>query len=168
MKMPRYGAKIITVAAVIMVMAFLLVNFNSFFKSLDCSALETSEKTSTDVTSIPSQINFIDDDKKLFTDYCTKVYGSKIPIKVDDSVYLYFGTVNGYRFYRLQPTYIACDCVRQQQIIGGYIFESAYRYRPEATGLYIIGGNKVYTLEQAYNKGLVNIQKVYKLYISKT
>jgi prepilin peptidase dependent protein B len=165
--MPRYGAKIISIAAVIVVMSVLMVNFNSIFTDLNCNALEISDNTNADLTHIPSKINFLDDDKKSFIEYCKNIYGSDLPLKIDDSVYMYFGTVNGYRFYRLQPSYITYDNINQQEVIGGYTFESSSRYRPERTGLYIIGDSNVYTLSDAYEKGLVDISKVYALYIAK-
>jgi prepilin peptidase dependent protein B len=163
----KYGVKIISVATVIVVMVVLMANFNSIFTDLNCNALEISNNTNADLTHIPSKINFLDDDKKSFIDYCKNNYGSNLPLKIDDSVYIYFGTINGYRFYRMQPLYIAYDNINQQEVIGGYTFESSYRYRPERTGLYIIGDNKVYTLSDAYEKGLVDISKVYKLYVDK-
>jgi hypothetical protein len=165
--MPRHGVKIITITVVIAVIGILMVNFDSIFTDLNCNALTISDNSKSDLTHIPSKINFLDDDKKNFVSYCKDIYGSDLPLEVDTRVYEYFGTVNGYRFYRLQPSYISYDNVSQQQVIGGYTFESAYRYRPERVGLYIIGDDNVYSLEQAYEKGLIDISKVYELYIAK-
>lgn len=168
MKMPRYGVKIITIAVAFAVLGFLMVNFDSLFTDLNYSALALADSSSkADLTSIPSNINYLDDDRAAFVSYCKDIYGYDLPIQIDDSVYEYFGTVNGYRFYRLQPTCIASDDIIEQEVVGGYTFESPSRYRPELTGLYIIGDNKVYTLEDAYDDNLVDISTVYKLYMAK-
>jgi hypothetical protein len=166
--MSRYGVKIITIAVVVAVMGVLMVNFDSIFTDLNCNALSISDNSKSDLTQIPSKINFLDDDKKAFVSYCKDIYGSSLPLGIDDSVYEYFGTVNGYRFYRLQPSYISYDSISQQEVIGGYTFESACRYRPERTGLYIIGDDNIYTLEQANENDLIDISKVYELYTAKT
>ncbi len=167
-KLPKYFAKIVSIAAVIVIMAVLMVNFNNIFTNLNCNALEISDNTTADLTHIPSNLNFLDDDKKLFVSYCENIYGESLPLKIDSSVYMYFGTVNGYRFYRMQPTYITYDNINQKDIVGGYTFESCSRYRPERTGLYIIGDNNVYSLDQAYDMGIIDISKVYQLYVAKT
>jgi hypothetical protein len=168
MKMSRYGIKIITISFVIVIMGVLMVNFDSIFTDLNCNALTIPNNSKSDLSNIPSKINFLDDDKKAFVDFCKVKYGSNLPLEIDNNIYQYFGTVNGYRFYRLQPTYISYDSVSQQEVIGGYTFESACRYRPEKTGLYIIGDDNVYTLSDAYSKGLIDITKVYALYVKKT
>lgn len=166
--MPHYSKKVITILAVIVIMSVIMMNFNSLFTDLNFNALAISDNTKTELTHIPSKINFLDDDKKLFVDYCKTIYGNELPIQIDDSIYTYYGTVNGYRFYRLQPSYIMYDNVRFQEVIGGYTFESSYHFRPESTGLYIIGDDNVYTLKQAYEAGLIDISKVYSLYLSKS
>lgn len=168
MRFSRYLPKLIIFLVVALVMGSLMVNFDNIFTSLNCHALQVSDyEKSAAVTAIPSKINFLDDDKKAFIDYCKKIYGSSLPLKIDDNLYEYYGTVNGYRFYRLQPAYISYDSISQQKVIGGYFFESPCRCRPEATGLYIISDKRVYTLEQAYDKGLVDISLIYSLYSAK-
>lgn len=167
MKMSRYGVKIITIMMVVVVMGVLMVNFDSIFTDINCNALSISSSTKADLTQIPSKINFLDDDKKAFVSYCKDIYGSDLPLEIDNSVYEYYGTVNGYRFYRLQPTYISYDSISQQEVVGGYTFESSSHYRPERTGLYIIGDDSVYSLRQAYDNGLIDISKAYQLYIAK-
>jgi hypothetical protein len=168
MRLSRYWTKLVTFVFVAFVMGLLMVNFDNIFTSLNCHALQVSDhEKSSAVTAIPSKINFLDDDKKAFIDYCKKLYGSSLPLKIDDSIYEYYGTVNGYRFYRLQPSYISYDSISQQKLIGGYLFESPCRCRPEATGLYIISDKRIYTLEQAYDKGLVDISLIYSLYTAK-
>ena len=168
MRMSRYGVKIITIMVVVVVMGVMMVNFDSIFTDLNCNALSISDNTKADLTQIPSKINFLDDDKKAFVSYCKDIYGSDLPLEIDDSVYEYYGTVNGYRFYRLQPSYIPYDSISQQEVVGGYTFESPSHYRPARTGLYIIGDDSVYTLEDAYDNGLIDISKVYELYVTKT
>lgn len=165
--MKRYGAKIAAITVMVAVITVVMFNFNNIFTDLNCNALTISSKAKSDLTHIPSKINFLDDDKKAFVNYCKDIYGENLPIKSDDSIYTYFGTVNGYRFYRMQPSYIMYDNVHQQEVIGGYTFESSSRYRPDNLGLYIIGDDNVYTLKEAYGKGLVDISKVYELYTAK-
>jgi hypothetical protein len=168
MSVSRYWVKFVTFLAVALVMGSIMANFDNIFTGLNCHALQVSDhKKSSELASIPSKINFLDDDKKAFIDYCKKLYGSSLPLKIDDSIYEYYGTINGYRFYRLQPSYISYDPISQREMIGGYLFESPYRCRPEATGLYIISDKRVYTLEQAFDKKLVDISLVYSLYAAK-
>lgn len=168
MRMTQYGTKIITIVVAIVIMGALMVNFDNIFTDLNCNALAVSSSTKADDTQIPSTINYLDNDKKTFIDYCKDIYGDNLPLQIDDSVYYYYGTVDGYRLYRLQPMYISYDNISQQQVIGGYTFESPNRYRPYRIGLYIIGNDKVYTLKEAYDYGLVSISKVYKLYAAKS
>lgn len=166
MKMSRYGYKIITIMSVVVIMGILMVNFDSIFTDLNCNALAVS-KSSKDLAEIPSTINFLDNDKQTFINYCKTIYGDEIPLDIDNTVYKYYGTVNGYRFYRLQPSYISYDNISQHEEIGGYTFESPFKYRPEPTGLYIISDNGVYPLKDAYEFGLIDISKAYKLYTEK-
>jgi|WetSurMetagenome_2_1015567.scaffolds.fasta_scaffold317750_2 hypothetical protein len=168
MKMSRYGVKIITISIVVIAMGILMVNFDSIFTDLNCNALAISDSPKADLTQIPNSINFLDEDKTAFVNYCKDIYGSSLPLEVDSTVYKYYGTVNGYRFYRLMPTYISYDSISQQEVIGGYTFESSSLYRPERTGLYIIGDEKVYSLKQAYDNNLIDISKAYQLFIAKS
>jgi hypothetical protein len=168
MRKIQYGTKIITIVAAVVIMGALMVNFDSIFTDLNCNALAVSSSTKADDTQLPSTINYLDNDKMTFISYCSDIYGNDLPLQIDESIYHYYGTVNGYRLYRLQPLYVSYDNINQQQVIGGYTFESPCLYRPYRMGLYAIGDDKVYTLEEAYNFGLVDISKVYKLYSAKS
>lgn len=168
MSLSRHWIKFVTFLIVAVIMGAILLNFDNIFTGLNCHALQVSEhKKTAELASLPSTINFLDDDKKAFVNYCKKLYGSSLPLKVDDSLYTYYGTINGYRFYRLQPSYISYDRINQQEMIGGYLFESPYRCRPEATGLYLISDKRVYTLKEAFEKRLVDISLIYSLYTAK-
>lgn len=167
MKLSRYGYKIVTITVVFVIMGVLMVNFDSIFTDLNCNALAVSKSSKADLTEIPSTINYLDNDKQTFINYCKTIYGSDLPLEVDNTVYKYYGTVNGYRFYRLQPSYISYDTISQHEEIGGYTFESSFRYRPEPTGLYIISDDCVYSLKEAYEYGMIDISKAYQLYIAK-
>lgn len=166
MKLKRYGFKLLTVTLSVVTITVLMFNFDSIFTDLSCKALTFSANKS-DKTELPTKINFLDDDRNLFIKYCKGIYGEDLPIKIDDSIYKYYGTVNGYRFYRIQPTLIPYDSIIQHETIGGYTFESPSRFRPEPTGLYIIGDDSVYTLNEAYSQGIIDIKKAYRLYKEK-
>ncbi|HEX2937916.1 MAG TPA: hypothetical protein VHO66_03255 [Ruminiclostridium sp.] len=166
MKIKRYGFKLVTVAVVAVTMAVLLINFDSIFTELSCDAL-TITQTKSDKAELPSSLNYIDEDKSVFVNYCKDIYGDDLPLKIDENVYQFYGTINGLRFYRLQSTLIPYDNINQSELIGGYSFDSPGRFRPYSTGLYIIGDDKVYTLKQAYESGLINIQKAFDLYNNK-
>lgn len=167
MRIKRYGLKFIKIIFAVAVMAVIMLNFDTIFTELDCNALTVSANKA-DVTDLPSKINFLDDDKEAFIKYCKNIYGEDLPIRIDDDVYQYYGNVNGYRFYRLQPTLVSYDNISQSQVVGGLKFESPYRFRPENTGLYIISDECVYTLDEAYKLGLIDIKKAYQLYKDKT
>ena len=168
MRIKRYEIKLTTVAIVAVFIAVLLLNFDKIFTDINCNAFSESAGNKADVTVIPSKINFLDDDKKSFLNYCKKIYGNNFPLKIDESVYKYYGTVNGYRLYRLQLSYISFDSIIEYEDIDGYIFESPCRFRPERTGLYIIGDTGVFTLNDAYKLGYVDISKIYRLYTLKS
>jgi|GEM_PF-2370774 hypothetical protein len=166
MRIKRYGFKLLKIIFALAVMTVIMINFETIFNALDCDAL-TISTSKTDVTDLPSKINFLDDDKNTFIRYCKNFYGEDLPIGIDNNIYQYYGNVNGYRFYRLQPTLVSYDNISQSEVIGGFTFESPYRFRPENTGLYIISDESVYTLEEAYKLGLIDIEKAYQLYKEK-
>lgn len=163
MKLRRYVYKIVSITVAVSVIAVLMLNFDSIFSELHCNALTVSANK-VEKTQLPSKLNFLDDDKTAFVNYCKDIYGADLPIKIDENVYKYYGAVNGYRVYRLQPTLIPYDSINNVTVIGGYDFESPCRYRPACSGIYVIGDDNVYTLTEAYKEGIVNISSVYKLY----
>lgn len=163
--MSRYGTKILTFCFVVVFLGVLFINFDSIFSDLNCDALSVSQTEKKEVDEVPNSINFIDEDKTTFIDYCKKIFSDKLSMQIDSSVFRYYGTVNGYRIYRLQATNISCENINQSKVIGGYTFESSQRFRPFNVGLYAVGNNKVYTLEEANRQNLIDIAKVYRLYI---
>jgi hypothetical protein len=156
--------KILTFCLVVSFFSVLLINFDSIFTDLNCDALSVSQSVKKDADEVPNSINFIDEDKALFLDYCEENFQDKLPMEVDNSNFIYYGTVSGYRIYRLQATNIDCENINQSEAVGGYTFESSQRFRPYKLGLYAIGDGNVYTLYNAYSKNLIDISKVYRLY----
>lgn len=162
--MTRYGTKILAVGLVVALLSVLMVNFDSVFPDLNCDALAVSQTVKQKDDEVPNSINFIDEDKNAFINYCKEIYGNKLPMEIDKDVFHYYGTVNGFRFYRLAATYIPSENILRKEVVGGYTFESASRFRPSDTGLYIIGKDRVMTLKEANDNGLIDIAKVYRLY----
>lgn len=126
----------------------------------------TTEKMN--AADIPSDINYIDDDKKLFVRYCDEAYSITIPSKIDSSTYVFYGVINGYRFYRMSVSSLPTENINHEDVVGSFPFESSRLFRPYAPGLYIIGNGKVYTLEEAYEQHIVDIRQVFQLYLEKS
>lgn len=164
MTISRYWTKILSVSLVVVFLGVLMINFDNIFTDLNCDALTVSDNVKETPNEAPVSLNFIDEDKTCFIDYCKDLYGENLPLETDNNVFHYYGTVNGFRFYRIHASYIPCENINQQQVVGGYIFESSARYRPDKTGLYVIGNNRVYTIDEAYTNKLIDIAKLYKLY----
>lgn len=141
-----------------------MINFDSIFPDLNCDALAVSQTVKQTTNEVPSSINFIEEDKASFIKYCESFYGTDVPMSTDNDSFRYYGTTNGYRLYRIAPTNVPSDTLNVQKVIGGYTFESSERFRPSTLGLYIIGQNKVLTLEEAYEQNLIDISKIYKFY----
>ncbi len=65
------------------------------------------------------------------------------------------GKVEGYHLcYAGTDEASSYDC---RYIIGGYTFDSSVQYHPYGLGLYVVGHEQTYTLEQAYSDGIVNL-----------
>lgn len=149
-----------------LILVVVLLNFSHIFPALKKNALSPSNHADTPIN-IPQNLNFLNDDKQAFLDYCTTIFGSKLPLSVDSDSFVYEGAVDGYHFYRIQANLIETGPARQHVVLGGYLFESDRLYRPSPTGLYLVKDNQVYTLEEAYNAKLVDFSELYSLYKQK-
>lgn len=167
MKIRFSPKKIITTAALFVLLCSILFNFDNLFQRLNYNAMALADSNTSEALDIPSDINFINDDKKSFITYMQEYDGSTLPLSIDNNTYVYYGIVNGYRLYRISVTSYSNEPICQEEVIGGYHFNSSSLFRPSPTGLYVIGDNGVYTLQEAYKFSLVDIGKVYKLYLSK-
>lgn len=145
----------------------ILLNFNRLFPALNHNALALTETSEDDPINIPVDINFLGEDKKAFIDYCKGIYGEELPMSVDPDSFIYYGTIDGCRLYRMQVSAIPAEAIHQTERIGIYTFESDRLYRPSATGLYVIGDGGVYPLDQAAEDNRVNIDEAYRLYQQK-
>jgi hypothetical protein len=159
--------KFITTVILLFLLIFVVTFFDSFYAKYDFRALATYKVTKNDAVDIPSDINFIQDDKKVFIKYCQKPIITNQPLIVDDKTYVYYGNRNGYRFYRMSITAMPYTNINSELTIDGYTFESCYTLKPYATGLYIIGNSGVFTLEEAYNNKIIDIKRIYDLYMAK-
>jgi len=163
MKISYFVKKFISAFVLSIVFIAIVINFSVFFPTLNHNALALINSETKNPINIPSNINFLNDDKKAFCDYMKNLYGQDLPLSVDNDLFVYYGAVNGYRFYRLQSMLIPLECTHQTEIIGSYLFESDFLFRPSAIGLYVIG-DKVYSLREAYYSNLINISEIYNLY----
>lgn len=138
---------------------FIRSNNGTNFKAL--ADIQTSKKSS---LNIPSDINFIDDDKKAFLEYCRQNKGASDKAQIDDTTYVYYGCLNGYRFYRLNLDCYPAEELNHEENIGGYVFQSSRSFYPYVSGLYIIGNDGVHTLSEACSENIVDIGKIFLLY----
>lgn len=159
--------KYLTTAILFLLLCITLVFFNNLNSGLNLNALALYENDKKDALNIPSDINFISDDKKSFIEFCKKQYGINHDIEIDNSTYIYYGSVNGYRFYRINISCMPVDSINHNEIIGGYNFSSSLMFRTYPSGLYIIGDNGVYTLTDAYNQNLIDITQIHELFLKK-
>lgn len=104
--------------------------------------------------------NYLEKDIKAFENYFAKTLSiDNVTISLDN-INLY-GTSNGYRIYsvaydgQLHATSFCSDT------IGGYTFYKNIEYMPYSIAIYAIADSDVYTLKEAYEKGLVDIEEVY-------
>ena len=158
----------IVLAVILVVLLLIATHFKSIFPALNHNGTVISESKTNKPIDIPSNLNFLNDDKKAFLEYCDSLYGDALPFAIDNDKFCYYGTVDGQRLYRLQATLIPYEHANLTEDLGGYKFYSDCIYRPSKIGLYIITDNSIKTLENAYHDGSVNISDVYKLYLSKT
>jgi hypothetical protein len=163
----RNFKKLITTVVLLFLLVFVVTFFNSFFAKYDFHALATYKVTANDAVDIPSDINFIQDDKTSFLNYCQGKIATNQPLAIDNNTYIYYGNQNGFRFYRISITAVPYSDINNELSIDGYTFESLYTFRPYASGFYIIGEGGVYTLEEAFNKNIIDISQIYKLYNAK-
>jgi hypothetical protein len=159
--------RLITTCLLLFLLVLVITIFGSFYSKYDFRALATYKVTNNDAMDIPSDINFIQDDKKVFINYCQNLINTNQPLVIDNSTYVYYGDQNGYRFYRISITAMPYSNINNELTIDGYTFESAYTFRPYASGFYIIGNNEVYTLEEAYNDKIIDISQIFSLYMAK-
>lgn len=148
------------------VLAFLIFNFHDIFPQLKKNALSPANHADTPIN-IPQNLNFLNDDRQVFLDYCNAIYGNKLPFSIEEDSFLYDGAIDGYRLYRMQANLVDTGPARQSVLLGNYLFESDRLYRPSVTGLYLIKDKQVYTLEEAYNAKLVDFSDLYQLYKQK-
>jgi hypothetical protein len=159
--------KIITTSVLIITLAVVITYFDSFYAKYDFRALATYTVTKNDVANIPSNINFIQDDKKTFLQYYKTKTITNQPLLIDDKTYIYYGNRNGYRFYRMSTTAMSLEYINSQLVLGGYTFESPFSFKPSNSGFYIISDSKIFTLEEAYSKKIIDIKQMYLLYMAK-
>ena len=167
MKILKNTKKIITTSVLILTLAVVITYFDSFYAKYDFRALATYKVMKNDVANIPSNINFIQDDKKMFLQYCETQTATNQPLLIDDKTYIYYGNRNGYRFYRMSTTAMSLENINSQLVLGGYTFESPYFFKPSNSGFYIINDSKIFTLEEAYSKNIIDIKQIYNLYLYK-
>jgi hypothetical protein len=165
MKFSHIIKNFITAAVFFIMFILIIINFKTIFPALNQNALILSANNENNPNDIPSNLNFLNADKKSFITYCKGIYGDKLPLSVDNSNFIYFGTVDSYRLYRLQSTLIPYDRAQQSDTLAGHTFLSDCIYRPSKTGLYLIGDKGVFSLDDAYLNKVVDIGDVYSLYL---
>ncbi len=74
----------------------------------------------------------------------------------------YFGQSNGWRIYHATYEGQACDTAIIEKDLGGYKFYSSGIYYPSEVSIYAIKRKEVLTLEQAYEKGEIDVKEVYE------
>lgn len=74
----------------------------------------------------------------------------------------YFGQSNGWRVYHATYEGQACDTAVIEKDLGGYKFYSSGIYYPSEVSIYLIRRKEVLTLEQAYEKGKIDVKEVYE------
>lgn len=166
MKSAQHRRLIWSVVFSVLVLAVLVLNFHNLFPQLKKNALSPANHADTPIN-IPQNLNFLNDDKQVFLNYCNAIYGSKLPLSIEEDSFLYDGAIDGYRLYRMQANLIDTSPSRQSVLLGNYLFESDRLYRPSVTGLYLIKDKQVYTLEEAYDAKLVDFSDLYQLYKQK-
>jgi hypothetical protein len=168
MKEKHFTSKILTTALFLIAMLVIVLNFNIIFPALRPHSLVITTEKKNNPTDIPSNLNFLNDDKNAFLEYCKGIYGEKLPLAVNNDTFVYYGTVDGYRLYRMQSNLIPYERVQQSEEINGHIFFSDCIYHPSRTGLYIVSEqSSVFTLDEAYKSGIIDIDDVYDLYLDK-
>lgn len=167
MNIGRFIKRIFPAVLLIAVVAVMMLNFRTIFPTLSRRALDTSNTEKPVPKDIPNSLNFLNDDKAAFVRYCKGQYGEKMPFGVDSDSFIYFGSVDGARLYRMKPTLINCENISQTETFEGYSFYSDCRYFPSKTGLYIICNDNVFTLDEAYRDGMIYIEDVHNLYLRK-
>ena len=165
--MTHFIKNLILGAVFVFTLAFIFCNFKALFPGLYRNALILYAGAENDPKDIPSSLNFLNDDKRAFIGYCQGIYGDRLPLSVDNASFVYFGTADGYRLYRLQANRVPCERVQNSETLAGYTFYSDCIYRPSRTGLYLIGDKGVFTLDSAYQNQLVDMSDVYSLYFAK-
>lgn len=156
--------KIVTTSILLALLCLTIFFFINANNGTNFQALADVQNTKKSTLNIPSDINFIDDDKKAFIEYCQKNAAAGNSAAIDDSTYTYYGCVGGYRFYRINVDCFPSDELNHEEMIGGYIFQSSRTFYPYSSGLYIIGDNNILTLDEASRQCLVDIGKIYALY----
>ena len=94
------------------------------------------------------------DDKSVLADY----FGGDINPKYMQ----YLGQSNGWRIYHATYEGQACDTAIIEKDLGGYKFYSSGIYYPSEVSIYAIKRGEVLTLEQAYEKGEIDIKEVHE------
>lgn len=165
--LPRFAhGRVWAMLAGAALLAALLLGFRTFFPALQKGAFHSvSQQDSPD--NIAQNLNFLSEDKKAFLSYCADIYGTVLPCEVDASTFVYYGGVDGFRLYRMQPTLVETGPARQSLTLGGDVFTSDRLYRPFSLGLYLVKDSAVYDLKTAARLGLANISDVYALYLQK-
>ncbi len=74
----------------------------------------------------------------------------------------YFGQSNGWRIYHATYESQACDTAIIEKDLGGYKFYSSGIYYPSEVSIYAIKRKEVLTLEEAYEKGEIDIKEVHE------
>lgn len=167
MKVSHTAGKLLTAVVFGLVVFTIVFQFNKLFPALGINALlDDVEKNDTHID-IPSDLNFLNDDKRSFINYCKTIYGNNLPLAVDNDKFIYYGMVDGYRLYRLQPNLVPYEQAQQTETLGGHVFYSDCLYRPSKTGLYLINDLIVISIDDAYRLNLVDIDNVYELYSNK-
>lgn len=158
--------KLISTALLIVLLIGTLLSFNLLFSNLsyNAEAFNSPKKAALD---IPSDINFISDDKKAFISFCEQNYGTKATDSIESGSYCYFGSIEGKRLYRMNLSCMPYENLYNETNIGGYTFSSSRLFKQYGVGLYIIDETGVYTLEQAYETGKIDIGRFYELYTEK-
>lgn len=168
MKAKHFTSTILSSVIFLITILVIVFNFNIIFPALRPHSLVITTTKKNNPTDIPSNLNFLNDDKNAFLEYCKKIYGDKLPLTVNNDTFVYFGTIDGYRLYRMQSNLIPYENIQHSEVIDGHMFLSDCIYHPSRSGLYIISDQSVvYTLNEAYKSGIINIDDVYNLYLDK-
>lgn len=102
----------------------------------------------------------LEDDMRAFEKYFSPgPSGDKLTIGKEYAVLM--GESNGWRIYHVTYRNEIVSPALCSETLGGYTFYSSSIHHPYSIAIYAIKNGEIYTLTEAYDKGLIDIKEVY-------